>query len=117
MEKERLVENVKTWIDLDNEIKLLQKEIKQRRQKKKELTNDLVSVMKNNEIDCFDTKSCKLIYTKRKVKAPLSKKHLITSLSTFFNNDTEKAQELGKYIMNSREQKTRESIRQKLLKN
>jgi len=116
MEKERLVEKVKDWIDLENEIKLLQKEIKERRKKKKELTESLVNVMKTNEIDCFDTKQCKLIYTKRKVKAPLSKKHLIGSLSKFFNNDTDKAKELSQYIMNTREEKTRESIRQKLLK-
>ena len=30
MEKERLIEKVKSWIDLENEIKLLQKEIKER---------------------------------------------------------------------------------------
>jgi hypothetical protein len=116
MDKNILIENVKSWIDLDNEIKLLQKEIKNRRETKKDLTNDLVSIMKTNDIDCFDTKTYKLIYTKRNIKPPLTKKHLISSLEIFFNNDNEKAKELGLYIMNSREAKTRESIRQKLLK-
>ena len=93
MEKERLVENVKTWIDLDNEIKLLQKEIKQRRQKKKELTNDLVSVMKNNEIDCFDTKSCKLIYTKLKFSQDIEFQKSILLKGNPFFRDYERSQE------------------------
>ena len=43
--------------------------------------------MKNNEIDCFDTQDGQLIYTKKNVKNPLSKKHLLKSLTEFFKND------------------------------
>ena len=39
-------------------------------------TANLVDIMKTNNVDCFDVKNGKLIYTKKKVKAPLSKKHL-----------------------------------------
>ena len=35
-------------------MKTLQKELRERREKKKELTNNLVEVMKTNEIDCFN---------------------------------------------------------------
>ena len=63
-EKEDLIDNIKTWIGLDNEIKLLQKEIKNRREQKKLLTSELVNVMKNNDIDCWNTGEGKLIYSK-----------------------------------------------------
>ena len=76
-EKDALINNIKTWIGLDNEIKLLQKEIKNRREQKKLLTTELVDVMKNNDIDCWNTGEGKLIYSKTKTKAPLSKKAFI----------------------------------------
>ena len=64
--KEVLINNIKSWIGLDNEIKILQKEIKNRREQKKLLTTELVGVMKTNDIDCWNTGEGKLIYSKTK---------------------------------------------------
>ena len=113
-ERSHLIQNVKEWISLDNEIKTLQKEIKERRKKKKDITYSLVDIMKNNEIDCFDIKDGQLIYTKKNVKNPLSKKHLLKSLTEFFKNDKLIVGQLGKYIMETRESKTKENIRRKI---
>ena len=52
--KADLIEHIKSWIQLDNEMRALSKEIKERRIQKKELTAALVDVMKTNEIDCFN---------------------------------------------------------------
>ena len=60
--KEQLVNHIKEWIEIDNGISGLQKQIKQMRENKKELTSSLVNVMKSNEIDCFDINDGKLIY-------------------------------------------------------
>ena len=49
--KEDLIMNVKEWIKMDNEISAFQNEIKDRKNKKKQLTDRLVNVMKKNEID------------------------------------------------------------------
>ena len=62
--KEELVTNIKEWIQIDNEIAMLQNEIKERRNKKKNLTQGLMNVMKTNEIDCFDINGGALIYKK-----------------------------------------------------
>ena len=59
--KEELVNSVKEWIKADNEIKLLQAEIKKRRMQKNKLSETLVDVMKNNEIDCFDLSEGKIM--------------------------------------------------------
>lgn len=115
-EKTELINNIKSWIGLDNEIKILQKEIKNRREQKKLLTNELVGVMKNNDIDCWNTGEGKLIYSKTKSKAPLSKKHLLNSLLKFFQNDETTAKELSKFIMETREIKEKENIRRKIPK-
>ena len=65
--KEQLVATIKEWIQIESEIKLLQKEIKARRARKKELSETLVATMKDNEIDCFDINDGKLVYSKNKV--------------------------------------------------
>ena len=66
--KDQLVTHIKEWLSIDEEIKLLKKEIKTRQEKKKNLTSDLVEVMKSNDIDAFDINNGKLIHTKRKTK-------------------------------------------------
>jgi len=116
MANKELLENVKSWLNLDNEIKALQKEIKSRRTLKKELTDSLMSVMKVNDIEQIDLSDGQLIYTKKKTKTPLSKKHLLESLSKFFQNDPRTVSELGKYIMDSRKEKEKENIKRKIRK-
>lgn len=113
MSNQELINNVKNWINLDNEIKDLQKIIREKRKEKKNYTENLVITMRENNIDCFDMQNGKLIYTKRKVKAPLSKKHLLASLGNYFKNNNEIITELSEFILNSREEKVKENIRRK----
>ena len=65
--KEQLVANIKDWINIDNEISQLKQDIKERNNKKKMLTENLVTVMKTNNIDCFDINGGALIYKKNKI--------------------------------------------------
>ena len=111
--KEELVENIKKWVSYDYEIKNLQKSMKEIREKKKELTKSLIDVMKNHEIDCFDINDGKLIYSRSKIKKPINKKTLFTSLHTYFKEDEEMAKQLSEFILNSREETVKESIRRK----
>ena len=112
-DKGELINNVKNWIEIDNDIKELQKVIKEKRKEKKLYTGKLLDIMKSNDIDCFDMKSGKLIYSRRTVKAPLSKKHLFSSLSQYFKNNKDIIDELGQFILDSRAEKVRENIKRK----
>ncbi len=114
--QQELLENVKTWLDIDNQIRTLQKEIRDRRKLKKELTESLVGIMKNQDIDALNVPDGQLIYNKTKTKAPLSKKHLLVSLTQFFKNDQRMVEELSKYIMESRQEKEKENIKRKIKK-
>jgi len=118
MDKEVLIKNIKDWIHLDEEIKSLQRQIKEKRNEKKESTETLVKIMRENEIDCFDLDSNggKLIYTKQKVKKSLSKKHLMKCLMQYFKEDSAQAKEVSNYIMNNKEEKIKENIRRKIKK-
>ena len=113
--KEQLVKNVKAWIQMDNEIKEFQKEIKERRDKKKDVTDKLLHIMKDNEIDCFDINGGQLIYSTTKVKATLNKNTLMNALLKFYQNDQNQAQKVGDFLMETREEKIKESIRRKKL--
>ena len=111
--KEQLINHIREWVKIDEEIKALNSEIRARRDKKKKLTNDLVDVMKNNEIDCFDINNGKLIYSKNKIKSPLNKKTLILALEKYYN-DPDEAQRLTEYLMESRSETVKENIRRKI---
>ena len=116
--KEELVSNIKQWMLLESEMKVLQKELKQRRGQKKILADNLVTIMKQNEIDCFDLSEGKLLYTKTRIKAPLSKKHLMECLEKYFAQDAEiKPDDVCDFILNNRLVKENESIRHKPNKN
>ena len=114
VERSHLIENVKKWIHLDEELKRHRREMRALRDEKKNLTDSLVRIMKNNEIDCFDITDGQLIYTKRQIKTPLSKKHLLDALSRYFKQDSQTANELSKFIMDTRKSKTKEDIRRKI---
>ena len=62
--KEELALNIKEWIKIDSEIAQFKLDIKERTNKKKLLTENLVTVMKTNKIDCFDINilTCSGIY-------------------------------------------------------
>ena len=108
-----LREHVKQWLKLDDEIVTLRNEIKKRRHLKKNMTNQLIQTMKNNDIDVMNAGTSKLVRTRHKIKAPLSKKHLIASLLDFYKNDQEMVKNISNHIMETRETKIVENIKKK----
>jgi len=112
--KEQLVNNIKEWIKNDTEIAQLKAEIKERNNKKKSLTENLVTVMKTNKIDCFDINGGALVFKTNKVKKPLNGKNLLLSLQKFYSNDPKIAEEIVKHVMDSREDQVKETIRRKI---
>lgn len=111
--KEELVENIKEWVKMESDTAKLRKEMRDINNRKKTITESLLKVMKNNEIDCFDINGGSLIYKKNKVKKPLSGKTLLTLLQTYYKEDTNMAEELSKYIMENREEQIKETIKLK----
>jgi hypothetical protein len=112
--KDQLVNNIKEWIKIDNEITKLKSEIKDRNNKKKSLTEDLVKVMKTNSIDCFDINGGALVYKQNKVKKPINGKSLLTALQNYYKTDPKMAEDITKHVMNSREEQVRETIKRKI---
>jgi hypothetical protein len=112
--KEVLVQKIKEWITYDDEIKTLQKQIKEHRLNKKTLTDNLLDIMKTNEIDCFDINNGKLLFCKNKVKQPINKKTLLSSLEKYFENTPSiNPEKVSEFILENREIKLTEAIKRK----
>ena len=112
--KEQLINNIKEWIKIDNEIAQLKAEIKQRTNKKKSLTENLVTVMKTNSIYCFDITGGALVYKKNKVKKPISGKTLLAALQNYYKDNANLAEEIAKHVMDNREEQVKETIKRKI---
>lgn len=112
--KEQLVNNIKEWIKMDTEIADLKAQIKDRTSKKKTLTENLVTVMKTNKIDCFDINGGALVYKTSKTKKPINGKTLLAALQNYYKTDTKAAEDLTKFVMDSREEQVKETIKRKI---
>ena len=112
--KEQLQTSVKEYLELDDQIKMLSKAARERRKKKKELSEHILHLMEQHELTQMNLKDGKLIYKKSNNLVPLNKKHIVSSLSSYFR-DEHKATELFDYLMKNRNRV--EKVRLKRTKN
>lgn len=108
--KDQLIKTIREWVKIDNEIRALQKEQNSRKKEKKDISSSLINIMKSNEIDCFELNDGQLIYNKKNVKKPITKKTLLNILSKYYQGDASKAGELNAFILENREETTKESL-------
>lgn len=112
--KEELIMNIKEWIKMDNEITKLKAEVKEKTNKKKELTESLVNVMKNNSIDCFDINGGALVYKQKKTRRTISGKFLLSQLEEYYKEQPELAKEITKKVLDNRIEVVKDEIKRKI---
>ena len=112
--KEKLIKSIQDWVRLDNEIRKLKQEEKKRRDEHKQISGNIMTIMRENEIDEFDINNGKLIYSKKNVKKPITKKALLGILSKYYKGDINKATEINDYIISNREEVVVETIVRKI---
>jgi len=115
--KEQVKDYLRQWIRVENEISTLSVEIKKRKLVHQQLSISLLDVMRKNDIDCFDITNGKIVYSKVKHRAPLNNGQLRSALTTYYKDDADKANNLTEFLLSSRVEKTRESIKMKIPKN
>jgi hypothetical protein len=114
--KQQLIDSIKDWVKLDNEIRKLQSEITSRKNEKKNVSTKLMQTMNANNIDCFDIKDGQLCYNKRNVKKPITKKGLFDILTKYYNGDLMQATQVNEYIIENREEVVKETLVRKMAK-
>ena len=107
-----LVSMVQEWMSLEKEIKNIQSTLRDLRVRQKTATTRLVAVMKEHEIDCLDVKDGRLSHRTTKSRGTVSKKHLLSSIASFFENadDPELSSKLTGHILATRGVKTQDKI-------
>ncbi len=115
--KEELIFNIRKWIKIETEIKTISKSLKEKREKMKELTNNLVNTMKANSIECFDINGGALVYKQKKSKKPISGKFLLTQLEEYFKDNQDLAKEIHKKVWDNRVIVCKEEIKREKDKN
>jgi len=109
MDKVNIVNIIKEWVKVDDDILKLQSEIKKKKEHKKKISDELLNVMKKNNLDEFDITDYKIVRNVKKIKMPINKKHILKCLETYCKTEEDKT-ELSNLILNTREEKIKEMI-------
>jgi protein subunit release factor B len=112
--KEQLLNAVKKWVKIDNELRLLQKEVNNRKKEKTQVSKDLMETMRTHQIDSFQLKDGEIMYNKKNVKKPISQKVLLEILSDYYKGDVLKATEINNFISENRGYTIKETITRKI---
>ncbi len=100
--KEEFSHNVKSYLELEQEISKINVALKERRTKLKILSEMIMRNMSNNDIHHVNIKNGVLVYKSEEKFKPLNKTNLKTGLSIIFNNDEDKVDGATQIVMNNR---------------
>ena len=108
--------NVKEWITLDDDIITLNKAIKERKDKKNDLTPKIQNFMDRFKINDLNTHNGKIKFTKSLYTKPLNKQFLISRLGDFFKDYT-KGEKAASFILDNRDKEEKFKLRRVVNKN
>lgn len=114
-DKAILVEKIKRWLECESRINILQKELKEIKKNKKQLSVDLTEIMKNKQLECIDVTQGQILYTQTKTKKGINKKYLADILTKFYK-DQDHAKEVCQFILENRESSITDNIKLKSYK-
>jgi hypothetical protein len=104
---------VKNYVNLDNQIKSAQVQIREWRRQKEAYAQQMMTYMEKNDMTkkSLDFNGGSIKYMKSKRIQPVSQKHIKVRLVEYFKGDKDKAQEFWKFLEEGREVKEHTSLR------
>jgi hypothetical protein len=84
---EEFKQQVKLWMELDNDVKKMQQTIRQKREVQKTLTEKILGFMRRYNIEDLNTKDGKLRYRVVRVKKPVPQSSIKQRLEDYFDSD------------------------------
>ena len=110
-QKQILINNVKEWMIINKKINELQTHMKELKLKKKKLSEMVIKIMENNNIDMFDVTGGRLVHKVTKVKGTINKDFLNNMLLTYFeDNPNVDTEDVSKFILENRPIKENSSL-------
>lgn len=108
------INHIKTWLEIDDKISHHSTILRELRKEKKTLNEKLLSIMKSNDVECFDCNSGQIMFIKNNVKKGLNQKMLHELLNQYFSSaNPGEAEKLCKYIQDNRSIQIKESVKLK----
>jgi len=109
-------QNVKKYIQIDDDIRKLREATKIYNKNKSDITQLIINFMNKNGLDDINTNSGKIKCKTGTYKKPLNQKYLLDKLVNYFNN-IEKGKTIADFIFNNRETVERITLTRKIDKN
>lgn len=100
--KQALIDIVKSWVTVDNQIRALSSKLRDLRKEKKCKNEDMIKIMKANDIDSFDLKDGQILYKKETKREALTQKKLMEILSKHPQLGEEQAKHLNQFVYDRR---------------
>lgn len=99
-------QQIQQWVSIDNKIRLLNDQIKDLREKKMKLSDNLNDYAKDNNLSnaTIQISDGKLKFANTKVQSPLTFKYLEKSLNEIIKNENQ-VKQIVEYIKNKRDVK------------
>jgi hypothetical protein len=105
--------NVREYIVLEEQVARLNKAVRERRTKLKEISNSIMKTMEQNDINHINIKNGVLVHNSKETFKGLNKKSLQNGLTIYFNENKEQAEEATSTVMNSREKVVKKTLKYK----
>ena len=113
-EKQALIDIVKSWVTIDNQIRALNRKMRELKNEKKIQNEKMITIMKASDIDNFDLKDGVIRYKKETKREPLSQKRLLEILSKHPQLGGEQAKHLNQFVFDRRKVTEKDVITRKV---
>ena len=104
-------DDVKTWIDIDDKVLSLSREIASLKKQRLDFNTKIVNFMRNYKIEDLNTNNGKLEYRVKHAKKGLSGKKIHENLISYFKTDKEQAETIYKYLLDNRIDVDKETLK------
>jgi hypothetical protein len=102
---------MKSWMKLQEELALLNAEVKQRRTQSKAYRDMILRIMDANKVAALNVSKGSVIHKVKEVKESMSQDYMMKHCKEFFNGDEERAKALLTYLEEHRESKIKHDLR------
>lgn len=92
--------NVKKYLNIDDDIKKLEKHIRELKQGKQKISGLILTFMNNHNIEDLNTETGTLKKNVKYLKKPLNKKNLKNKLLEYYKNNEDQSELVFKFIDN-----------------
>jgi hypothetical protein len=110
IDKQQLPALIKEWVTLNDDIRTLGIEIKEKRKRLKATRDMITKFMKGNRVGQLNISAGQVRHRTKQTKQALTKKYIITTLTEFFGGDAAMAAKCAAFLEEKRPIKTAETL-------